>query len=71
MKRLLLIYCVVQCLLVFQLRDIVVVVDVGLADASIVVIVVVAAFANIIGFCFMVMVGCSIVGDRRSCNDPL
>ncbi len=46
----LLIYCVVQCLLVFQVRDIVVVVDVGLTDASIVVIVVAATFANSVGF---------------------
>jgi hypothetical protein len=66
----LLVYCVVQCLLVFQLRDIVVVVDVRLTDASIVVIVVAATFANTFGFGSMVMVGCSIVGDRRSYNDP-
>ncbi len=46
----LLIYCVVQCLLVFQLRDIVVVVDIGATDASIVVIVVAATCANTVGF---------------------
>ena len=50
MNMLLLIYCVVQCLLVFQLRDIMVVVDVGLTDASIVVNVVAATFANTDGF---------------------
>ena len=46
----LLIYCVVQYLLAFLLRDIVVVVDIGLTDASIVVIVVAATFANAVGF---------------------
>ncbi len=50
MNVVLLIYSVVQCLLVFQLRDIVVVVDVGLTDASNVVIVVAATFANTAGF---------------------
>ncbi len=50
MNMFLLIYCIVQCLLVFQLRDIVVVVDVGLTDAIIVVIVVATTFANTVGF---------------------
>ncbi len=51
MKMLLLIYCVVQCLLVFHLQDIVLGVDVGLIDASIDVIVVAATFcSNTVGF---------------------
>ena len=45
-------------------------VDVGATDASIVFIVVSATFANIVGFGSMFMIGCSFVGDRRSCNDP-
>ncbi len=53
-----------------SIADIVVGVDVVATDASIVVIVVAAAFANIIGFGSMFMIGCSFVGDRQSCNDP-
>ncbi len=53
-----------------SLADIMVGVDVAATDASIVVIVVAATFANIVGFGSMFMIGCSFVGDRRSYNDP-
>jgi len=53
-----------------SIADIVVGVAVGATDASIVVIVVAATFANIVGFRSMFMIGCSFVGDLRSCNDP-
>ena len=53
-----------------SIPDIVVGVYVVATDASIVVIVVTATFANVVGFGSMLMIGCSFVGDRRSCNDP-
>ena len=53
-----------------SIADIVVGVDVVATDARIVVIVVAAPFANIVGFGSMFMIVCSFVGDRRSCNDP-
>ena len=53
-----------------SIADIVDGIDVVATNASIFVIVVDATFANIVGFGSMFMIGCSCVGDRRSCNDP-
>ena len=53
-----------------SIADIVVGVDVVATDASIVVIVVAATFANILRFGSKFMIVCSFVGDRRSCDVP-